>query len=115
MVFGRIIKLALVALLTTGLGVSVSMGDTRPFGTTTHLTLSAADSPGDCTLCKDCSRPCGTSMTCGAACISSGLVSANQVSAVFAGRSGPAPKPDWQTSSADLLTPTPPPRLTSIA
>ena len=110
MMFRRIIKLALVALLTVGLGVGVGMG-VQPYAGTAHLILSAAPDSGDCGLCQDCAKRCVTSMTCGAACISSGLVSAIQVSAVFADRSRPAPKPDWQTSSADLLTPTPPPRL----
>jgi len=115
MLVGRIIKLILVALLTIGLGAGVSVGDTRPFAGTSQATLSAAPDSGDCALCKDCAKPCVASMTCGTACISSGLASASQIAALHANRSSLALKPDWQLSSVELRTPTPPPRLTSIA
>lgn len=114
MLFGRIIKLALVALLILGLGTGAGLG-VQPYALTAHLILSAAPDSGDCGLCQDCAKPCVNSMICGTACITSGLVSTTQVSAVRAGRTGPTPKTDWQLSSADLRTPTPPPRLTSIA
>jgi len=114
MVVGRIIKLTLVALLAIGLGGGVTLGDAQPFAGTAQATLSAAPNSGDCTLCKDCAKPCVASMTCSAACISSGLASASQIAALHANRSSPALKPDWQLSSAELRTPTPPPRLTHI-
>jgi hypothetical protein len=115
MLVGRIIKFALVILLAVGLGMGVSVGDTQPLAGTSQATLWAAPNSGDCAACKDCAKPCVASMICGAACISSGLASAVKVAAVRADRSSPASKPGWQLSSADLRTPTPPPKLVHIA
>jgi hypothetical protein len=115
MLIGRIIKLALVALLTVGLSAGVGVGDAKPFAGTSQATLSAAPNSGDCAACKDCAKPCVASMICGAACISSGLASAVKVAAVRADQSSPTSNPGWQLSSADLRTPTPPPKLIHIA
>src|SRR3990172_8745232 len=100
MLIRQIVKLTLVALLAIGLGAGLASGGAQPFSGTAQATLSAAPNSGDCTLCKDCARPCVASMTCSAACISSGLASASQIAALHANRSSPALKPDWQLSSA---------------
>lgn len=115
MLAGRIINLALVALLAVGLSAGVGMVDTQPFAGTSEATLSAAPNSGDCAACKDCAKPCDASITCGAACVSSSLVSASHIAALGANRSSPASKPGWQLSSAERRTPTPPPRLTHLA
>jgi hypothetical protein len=114
MLVGRITKLILVALLIVGLGAGVGVG-VQPFAGTAHRILSIGPDSGDCGLCQDCAKRCVTSRTCGAQCISSGLFSATQGSAVLADQTKLAPRLDWQLSSAELRTPTPPPRLIHIA
>jgi hypothetical protein len=61
MLVGRIIKLALVALVTIGLSVGVSVGDTQPFAGTDQTTLSAPPTSGDCRQ-RDCATPCVASI-----------------------------------------------------
>jgi hypothetical protein len=115
MLVGRVTKLILVALLAIGLGGGVSVSDTQPFAGTSQATLSAAPNSGDCAACKDCAKPCVASITCGAACVSSSLVSASQIAALRANRLSPTSKPGWQLSTAELRTRTPPPKLIHIA
>lgn len=112
MLIKRIISLAFVALLAVGLGASVTRSDAQPFAGMAQANLSATPSP-DCSLCKDCERPCARSIGCGAQCVSPTLTSAIQVGALHAYRSRLSPRPDWQLASADLLTPTPPPKLST--
>jgi hypothetical protein len=114
MLIGKLMRLTLVALLAIGLGAGATLGD-APFSGTGQATLSAAPSPGDCSPCGDCGKPCVTSIMCGAACISLGLPSTVQRVAFFAHLRRLAPEPDWQLPSADLRTPTPPPRLSRFA
>jgi len=111
MLIGRIIKLTLVVLLAIGLGAGARLGDAQPFAGTDQATLSAAPSPGDCGPCQGCAKPCVTSIMCGAVCTSLGLASTVQGVAFHAYLRRLAPEPDLQPSSADLRTPTPPPRL----
>jgi hypothetical protein len=108
---GRILRLVLVAVLAIGLGGGVTLGNSQPFAGTAHLTLSAAPGLGNCSPCEDCAKPCLTSIMCGAACISLGLPSAVQRVAFIAHLRRLAAEPDWQLSSAELRTPTPPPRF----
>ena len=115
MLAGRIIRLTLTALLALGLGAGASMGDTQAFAAMGQAALSAAPSSGDCPLCNDCAKPCARSMTCSTGCVSPGLTSAFLVLALHAYRTRLAPRPDLQSSSADLRTPTPPPKLIDIA
>jgi hypothetical protein len=111
MFIGQIIRLILVALLAIALGGGVTLGDAQPFAGTGQAALSAAPSPGDCSPCGDCAKPCVTSIMCGAACISLGLASTVQRVAFLDHLRRLAPEPDWQLSSAELRTPTPPPRF----
>jgi|RifCSP13_1_1023834.scaffolds.fasta_scaffold02687_3 hypothetical protein len=114
MLVGRIIKLALVALVTIGLSVGVSVGDTQPFAGTDQTTLSAPPTSGDCRLCEDCATPCVASIMCGTACISLGLASTQRV-ALHASLGRLTANPGWQLSSAELRPPAPPPKLIHIA
>lgn len=108
---GRFIKLTLVVLLAIGLGVNVTPGHTLPFAGTGQVAFSAASSSGDCHACGDCAQPCVTMAACGAACVSSSVMPHLQ-RVVSRGHSHRfVPQPDWQLSSAELRTPTPPPRL----
>ena len=107
----RILRLVLVAVLTVGLGVGVTLGNTQPIGRTAHAALSAIPDPGDCSPCKDCGKPCAPSVMCGSMCVVLGLTHATQGVASRVSPDRPALMRDSQLSSAELNTPTPPPRL----
>jgi|SRR5581483_2804019 len=111
MFVGRILRLVLVAVLAIGLGAGVTQGNTQAIGGTAHAALSAIPNPGDCSPCKDCGKPCSPSVMCGTFCVSLGLTHAVQGTAAQVTPGRPILVPDWQFSSAELTTPTPPPRL----
>jgi len=117
MLIGRTIGLALAVLLVAALGTvgvldSATLArDLGPAGIA-QTALTAAPS-ADCSQCDDCAEPCTASIACSAACIS-GLVPAAPGPALHGHRRQLTTHPGWQLSSADLHTPTPPPRLNRI-
>ena len=115
MLIGRIIRLAFVILLAVGLGAGVTLGGAQPSAGTAQATLSATPNPSDCRLCEDCATPCVASTMCGATCITLGLASTVQRVALHANLGRLTANPGWRLSSAELRTPTPPPRLIHIA
>jgi hypothetical protein len=114
MLVGRIMTLTLAVLLAIGLGIG-TVGNSQSFTASSQTTLSAAPDSGDCSACKDCATPCAPAVVCSTACLSLGLASAVQGTVLH----GYAPRrladTGWQPSSAELLTPTPPPKLIHIA
>ncbi len=115
MLAARITKLIFVALLVVGLCGGGDVSAMQPFAGTSQATLSAVPDSGDCAACKDCAKPCVASKACGAACVSHNFVSAGPIAALHVNRSSLASEPDWQLSSAELRTRTPPPKLIHIA
>jgi len=111
MLIGRVMKLAFVAVLAVALGVGATLGGAHLSAGTLQATLSAASESGECSPCEDCAKPCVASIMCGTACISLGLTPNPQGIALNADLGRLAPNPDPQLSSAELGTPTPPPRL----
>lgn len=111
MFVGRILRLVLVAVLALGLGAGVTLGNMQPIGGMVHAALSVIPSSGDCTPCKDCGRPCASSVMCGSVCVFLGLTHTVQDVAARVSSDRPFLIRDSQLSSAELNTPTPPPRL----
>ncbi len=112
MSIGRIIELPLVVLLSLGLAAGVGLGYAQPFAGALQATLSATPSPGECSQCTECAKPCVASTMCVSTCISSlGLTSSVRGVASDPDLGRLAPNPGWQLSAVELGTPTPPPRL----
>jgi hypothetical protein len=107
--------ITLMALLSFALGTSAALGAEQHFTGAGQTTLSAAPSPGDCNACQDCAKPCVTAIACSTSCVPTGAGFVIQASAMYAGQGRFAAKPEWQASSAELRTPTPPPKLSHIA
>lgn len=114
MLIRRTIELSLVALLIAALGAIMALGSAtsareQGFVVMAQAALTATPS-SDCGQCEECAEPCTVSITCSAACIS-GLVPAASGPGLTGLRRQLRVAPGWQVSSADLRTPTPPPRL----
>jgi hypothetical protein len=99
------------------LGVGPIQGDMQAFAGTGQIAFSASPHSGDCDSdsCGDCAKPCIAPGMCGPACVSLGLASNVQGVTLYFYSHRVAPRPGWQLSSAELRTPTPPPRLSHYA
>jgi len=111
----RLISLTLAILLTLGSGAGLSVNDAPPFAVTSQAALSAAPNSSDCSLCEDCAKPCVASVVCSTTCLSPGLASGVQGAISYDYSQRRTPKTGSQPSCADLLRPTPPPKLIRIA
>ena len=107
--------ITLVILLSVALGAGGALADEQHFAGPAQTILSAAPGPGDCNACQDCAKPCVTAIACNASCMSTGAVFVIQASAMYADQGRLAAKPEWQPSSAEMRTPTPPPKPSHIA
>jgi hypothetical protein len=100
-------------VLAAALGVIVVLGSAtradQGFAGIAQTALTATPS-ADCSQCDDCAEPCTASIACSAACIS-GLAPSASGLALNDHRRQVTIHPGWQRSSAELRTPTPPPRL----
>ena len=106
---GRISKLLLVALLAVGLGVGFGQGRAQPIVGAAQTTVSAT--PVDCGLCEHCGKPCIPAAMCGPIYVSLGFGGTAQPALARTTSDRLVPLPDWQLYSAELSTPTAPPRL----
>ena len=111
---GRVISLIVAVVLAIGLAANTMSNAAQPVPGTAHLVLSAPN-PADCSLCKDCAKPCVATVVCSTTCLSLGLASGVQGAISHDYSQRRTPETGSQPSSADLLTPTPPPKPIRIA
>ena len=113
MLLGRIIRLSLVVLLSLGLGAGTGH-HAQAFAAVGKAALSATLSAGHCNQCEDCAKPCVATTMCGTACISLGIASGVEGVTSHTSLSRFGRHSDRPFSSAELLTPTPPPRFNHL-
>src|SRR5262245_50821643 len=110
MLVARFAKITLVIVLALASIAGATGGDAQFLAGTDKIAHSAAPNLDGCGPCEECAQPCRKLVVCGAACSTSlGLMPDGQIDlSHYSPRV--AARPNWQVHSAELRTPTPPPR-----